>query len=215
MKILLTLPGPGLAITDFLRSGNVVHDPSADSATDDTLLDALILHGARALITTRRPDDAVLRAWAEHTAGPVHVAYAVPVSAELSPAQPPVRSVQPGQPVQSVQPVQPVHLIHPVHEFSLDGTGLDAIAAALAHCERTAALARPVPSGVAPEAGGPRDAFLIGAGVVNLVTALHLADHGYRVTVVDRSPAPGTAGWQAYGCTHAGDDARMSACRRR
>ncbi|MGW2275032.1 NAD(P)/FAD-dependent oxidoreductase [Streptomyces yangpuensis] len=195
MKILLTLPSPDLATTDFLRSGNLIHAPSADCAPDGVLLNALLLHGARALITTRRPDDAVLRAWAEHTAGPVHVAYAVP--AELPPHANPAL------------PTPPVHEVHPVHEFPLDGTGLEAIAAALTHCERTAALTHPVPAGTAPEAGGPRDAFLIGAGIVNLVTALLLADHGYRVTVVDRSPAPGTARWQAYGCTHGGDDARM------
>ncbi|MER6313209.1 FAD-dependent oxidoreductase [Streptomyces sp. NPDC001581] len=194
MKILLTLPSPDLAATDFLRSGNVVHDPSADAAPDDRLLDALLLHGATALITTRRPDDALLRTWAQRTAGPVHVAYAVPADNGTGTA----RELPPR-----------AHPVHPVHEFPLDGTGLDAIATALAHCERTAALARPVPAGAAPEAGGPRDVFLIGAGVVNLVTALHLADNGYRVTLVDRSPAPGAAGWEEYGCTHAGDDARM------
>ncbi|MEU2389513.1 FAD-binding oxidoreductase [Streptomyces sp. NPDC007369] len=211
MKILLTLPGPGIATTDFLRSGNVVHDPSADSATGDALLAALVLHGARALIATRRPDDAVLRAWARHTAGPVHVAYAVPAESPSRAHRPaaPTPPIPSARPVRPLHPVHPFHPVHPVHEFLLDGTGLDAIATALAHCERTAALARPVPVGAAPEAGGPRDAFLIGAGVVNLVTALHLADHGYRVTVVDRSPAPGAAGWRAYGCTHGGDDARM------
>ncbi|MFD0385375.1 FAD-dependent oxidoreductase [Streptomyces stramineus] len=38
---------------------------------------------------------------------------------------------------------------------------------------------------------------------------MYLTEHGHRVTVLDRSPAPGSAGWEAYGCTHAGDDARM------
>lgn len=198
MKILLTLPGPDLASTDFLRSGTVVHVPAADSAPDDALLAALLRHGARALITTRRPADTLLRAWAEHTAGPVHVAY-VPGDADPT-------SADPAGPAPTRRPVHPAY---PVHEFALDGTGLDAIAGALARCERAAALARPVPAGTAPEAGGPREAFVIGAGVVGLVTALHLADHGYRVTVVDRSPAPGTADWRAYGCTHGGDDARM------
>ncbi|MCX4539397.1 FAD-dependent oxidoreductase [Streptomyces sp. NBC_01565] len=208
MKILLTLPAPGLATTDFLRSGNLVHDPAADSVSDDRLLDALILHGATALITTHRPDDTLLRVWAQHTGGPVHVAYAAPAGGGGAGAADglPSRLHRPAEPV---RPIHPVHPVHPVHEFPLDGTGLDAIAVALAHCERAAALARPVPAGAAPEAGGPGDVFLIGAGVVNLVTALYLADRGYRLTVVDRSPVPGTADWEAYGCTHAGDDARM------
>ncbi|MFJ3902442.1 FAD-dependent oxidoreductase [Streptomyces sp. NPDC090025] len=223
MKILLTLACPDLASTDFLRSGALAHEPAADSAPADALLAALLRHGARALITTRRPDDATLRAWAEHTAGPVHVAY-VTSDADPAGADPAGRPDQTDQTdqtgqtgqadqavrtVRTVRPSRPVHPAHPVHELRLDGTGLDAVADALAHCERTAALARPIPVGLAPDAGGPREAFVIGAGVVGLVTALQLADDGYRVTVVDRSPAPGTAPWQAYGCTHGGDDARM------
>jgi D-amino-acid dehydrogenase len=54
-----------------------------------------------------------------------------------------------------------------------------------------------------------KDAVLIGAGIVNLITAVYMVDHGCKLTIVDRSPAPGDADWRRYGCTHSGDDARM------
>lgn len=57
---------------------------------------------------------------------------------------------------------------------------------------------------------GGREVALIGAGVVNLVTALRLVRDGYRVTVHDRSPDPrAQAPWAAYGCSRGGGDARM------
>ena len=51
---------------------------------------------------------------------------------------------------------------------------------------------------------------LVGAGIVNLVTALYLVRHGYEVTVYDRAPDPrADAPWSAYGCTRGGGDGRM------
>ncbi|MGK5544765.1 NAD(P)/FAD-dependent oxidoreductase [Streptomyces sp. URMC 127] len=173
MKILLTLPNAGLGTSDFLRSGNIVHDPALDSAPTEEVLAALDRHGAGALVTSRPPDEAALRRRAG-TRGPVFLA--------CVPAAPPGA-----------------------------GGDLGAVAAALARCERHFALSRPL-TGAAPPPGpgeGPREAVLIGAGIVNLVTALYLTEAGYEVTVLDRSPAPGGAAWEAYGCTHAGDDARM------
>ncbi len=51
---------------------------------------------------------------------------------------------------------------------------------------------------------------LVGAGIVNLVTALELARDGREVTVYDQAPDP-RAGehWSAYGCTRGGGDGRM------
>lgn len=51
---------------------------------------------------------------------------------------------------------------------------------------------------------------LVGAGIVNLITALELVRHGYDVTVCDRAPDPRSgADWTAYGCTRGGGDGRM------
>jgi glycine/D-amino acid oxidase-like deaminating enzyme len=59
----------------------------------------------------------------------------------------------------------------------------------------------------------PRDArhvILVGAGIVNLVTALSLIRDGYRVTLLDASPDPRSgAHWSAYGGSSGGGDARM------
>ena len=51
---------------------------------------------------------------------------------------------------------------------------------------------------------------LVGAGIVNLITARELARHGYDVTVYDRQPDPrADAHWSEYGCTRGGGDGRM------
>ncbi len=51
---------------------------------------------------------------------------------------------------------------------------------------------------------------LIGAGVINVVTALRLADNGHAVELIDRGPDPRQdRPWQEYGCTRGGANARM------
>lgn len=51
---------------------------------------------------------------------------------------------------------------------------------------------------------------MVGAGVVNLITAFYLAQSGRRISIFDGSPEPGAnANWRHYGCTYGGNDARM------
>ncbi|GHF05305.1 NAD(P)/FAD-dependent oxidoreductase [Streptomyces morookaense] len=183
MKILLTLADAGLETSDFLRSGNIVHDPSLDTAPGEQLLDALVLHGATGLITSRRPGDEVLHRWSQDIPGPKFLSYATGCA----------------------QPLGGTDIAESRHA----GSSLETIATALGHCERHFAFTRPPQPLPAPAGAGNRDVALIGAGIVNLVTAVRLTEDGFRVTVLDRSPAPGTAPWSAYGCSHAGDDARM------
>lgn len=72
--------------------------------------------------------------------------------------------------------------------------------------ERSSADAWPVALG----AGGPGSVTLVGAGIVNLVTALHLVRAGHRVEVFESAPDPReNADWTAYGCTRGGGDGRM------
>jgi len=55
-----------------------------------------------------------------------------------------------------------------------------------------------------------RNVVLVGAGVVNLITALRLRRAGYAVRIHDRAPDPrDDAHWTAYGCTRGGGDGRM------
>lgn len=52
--------------------------------------------------------------------------------------------------------------------------------------------------------------ILVGAGIVNLVTAHELVCRGYDVAVYDRAPDPrADADWSEYGCTRGGGDGRM------
>lgn len=51
---------------------------------------------------------------------------------------------------------------------------------------------------------------MVGAGVVNLLTAYHLKENGYKLEVYDASPDPrSNQDWAFSGCTYGGDDARM------
>nr|CEL20068.1 D-amino acid dehydrogenase small subunit [Kibdelosporangium sp. MJ126-NF4]CTQ97292.1 D-amino acid dehydrogenase small subunit (EC 1.4.99.1) [Kibdelosporangium sp. MJ126-NF4] len=77
--------------------------------------------------------------------------------------------------------------------------------AALAAAERDIADRVPVPMGTTGD-----KVVVVGAGIVNLVSALTLARSGYQVEVYDRSPDPrADADWTAYGCTRGGGDGRM------
>ncbi|KAI0964800.1 FAD dependent oxidoreductase-domain-containing protein [Xylaria arbuscula] len=62
------------------------------------------------------------------------------------------------------------------------------------------------PSGLAHK----REVLLVGAGLVNLVTAYRLMEKGWKIRVVDAAPDPSSkAPWMDFGCSHGGDDARM------
>ncbi len=55
-----------------------------------------------------------------------------------------------------------------------------------------------------------RSVVMVGAGAVNLVTALRLAREGYEATIYEKSPDPRAgAHWEHYGCSRGGGDARM------
>ncbi|MFI1760854.1 FAD-dependent oxidoreductase [Streptomyces sp. NPDC020800] len=58
--------------------------------------------------------------------------------------------------------------------------------------------------------GEPESVLVVGAGVVNLVTAHTLLANGYRVTLVDAGPDPReNRPWEQYGCSRGGGNARM------
>ncbi|EFL35830.1 conserved hypothetical protein [Streptomyces viridochromogenes DSM 40736] len=180
MKTIITTPSPDLARSDVLRDGTIDHAPDLDAAPVDRLLTQVTARGARGLILSRRPADSFLRHWSATVPGPKFLSYVTGVPRRSAPAD--------------------------VTEFTQADSTLTSLATALGGFERRFALQRSLPT--RPGAEG-RDVVLIGAGIVNLVTALYLWRDGHRVTVLDRSPAPGGAHWLRYGCTHAGDDARM------
>jgi glycine/D-amino acid oxidase-like deaminating enzyme len=55
-----------------------------------------------------------------------------------------------------------------------------------------------------------RSVVMAGAGIVNLLTALHLLQRGFELDVYDSAPDPRiNRAWDDYGCTRGGENARM------
>ncbi len=52
---------------------------------------------------------------------------------------------------------------------------------------------------------------IVGAGIVNLVTAYYFLQEGYKISLFDASSDPRlpTENWRKFGCTYGGNDARM------
>ncbi|MQY06800.1 NAD(P)/FAD-dependent oxidoreductase [Actinomadura macrotermitis] len=101
-----------------------------------------------------------------------------------------------------------------VHHLPAGGVPpLELYTRALALAERnwfSAVAGAGVAAGLAAAGRGRSSVALIGAGVVNLVTALRLVRDGHEVTVYDACPAPGgDASWEAHGCSWGGGDGRM------
>ncbi|WP_327069955.1 FAD-binding oxidoreductase [Kitasatospora sp. NBC_01250] len=186
MKIMITLPVADMTKSDFLRLGNIVHRPDLAGRSEEHLLEELAAHGADGLITARRPAPETLAAWRRSGPGRRFLAYTIGIPPRDAPDD--------------------------LAELQLTGGDLAAVGDALRWIERQSTLGRlpHPPHGSRPvDPPRSRDVVLIGAGIVNLITALALLEDGFRITVLDGSPAPSEKDWQAYGCTHAGDDARM------
>lgn len=67
-----------------------------------------------------------------------------------------------------------------------------------------------IPTGRRAASSRSKRVLMVGAGVVNLITAYTLQQAGYEVKLVDAGPDPrANALWTAYGCSRAGGDARM------
>jgi hypothetical protein len=141
------MPRPGPGRVDHTIVGNVVFRSELARYSDERVVEALIGHGASALIAPRRPAEHLLGLWAAGHPGRRFLAYSVGVP-------PPGHS--------------------DLVEYKLPDAGLRSVAAALAHFERAAAFDRFLaePAAVPAPASG---AVLVGAGIVNLIVALSLA----------------------------------------
>lgn len=55
-----------------------------------------------------------------------------------------------------------------------------------------------------------KKAVLVGAGVVNLISAYFLSKEGYQLVIVDKAPSPDQKeNWKKFGCTFGGENVRM------
>jgi len=118
-----------------------------------------------------------------------------------------------GTSANGVVPDKPAATAHPYLFTSLiEAESLDsAFSAAFRYLERqsTATLADKTGRQLAG-ASAAKNVLLVGAGLVNLITAHRLAAEGFSVHIVDGGPDPtNNAHWKAYGCSRGGDDARM------
>ncbi|MGW2705511.1 FAD-dependent oxidoreductase [Streptomyces sp. NPDC001340] len=188
--------------------------PELDTADDITVAASLREVRPHVVISATAPSSAVLRAWRDAMgAEPIAVVRIGP-SRQLEERRLPSTQAEP----------QHSRLPFDVPLFSvsgpLSGAGAPAdreeavLFRALAIAERfvqehRAKLDRRTAAG--PRSDGKRESVLVvGAGVVNLVTAHTLLANGYRVTLVDTGPDPREDHpWHHFGCSRGGGNARM------
>lgn len=194
MLILLTYPPPD-DVQAATSSENIIYRPDLAEAGADTVAEALVSLKPDVLITGHAAAPVTLAAW--RTARPDAPLVVVDVGV-VEAAGGATRS---GQVEDGVG-----HGV--VGHLGITHCRADDTVAALRIAERTwnEALSTAPPV----RASTDRSVTLVGGGIVNLLTALHLVRHGYEVTLYDRAPDPrGNAHWTAYGCTRGGGDGRM------
>ncbi|MBP2047735.1 D-amino-acid dehydrogenase [Streptomyces griseochromogenes] len=192
----------------------VLFQPELDTADDTTVAASLCEVRPHVIISATTPSSAVLRAWRDAMgAEPIAVV-------RIGPSRQPEKR---GLPSMEAEP-QHARLPFDVPLFSVSGPSSGAGAPAdpeeavlfraLAIAERFVQehrAKRDRATAVAPRSDGERESVLVvGAGVVNLVTAHTLLTNGYRVTLMDAGPDPReNRPWNHYGCSRGGGNARM------
>lgn len=195
MRILATHPlSPRL--TEAGLGELVIYRPELTRRPDAALARALLEHcPAAALLDCDRLDDATLVAWRERAGFPVQL----------------VRRLRPGQRAEAVLPGIDVHdVLDAGDDPRADLRALGLAERGIARHQTAQRLSsHGISAGVDGRLTGQR-VTLVGAGIINLLVALELQEHGATVEILDASPDPRTKPpWQRLGCTHGGDDARM------
>lgn len=180
MRILVTIDNPDLSKTDFIQN-NVSKVSSCLEREPGRLLEALVNGNFTGLVTHRRPSQYFLSEWHKRIGQPVYVAYVIGAAS--------------------------IAFDHFVSETQIRDSSLASIAKALGSFERTYAQ-RCLEPPCDPASAQTDSIVLVGAGIVNLITALRLTNDGHDITIVEKSRAV-QMHWSQRGCTHAGDDARM------
>lgn len=195
MKILL-VDRLEASLLDVLLADNVFYRPDLPLKSPEIFTDALVSNDIDAVVSRAALPEQVIEAWSSAKSGPT---YQVSVSIHGGAFPKRVGTDEPGV---------------------LDGTRMlvvegdseaSAYVCALETLERISTEREYRRTYDALMQASPDNRVLIvGAGVVNLVTAQALQEKGYAVHIVDAGPDPRErAEWTAYGCSHGGDDARM------
>ncbi len=177
----------------------VVYRP--ELANDGDMVNALREHRPHALIVgDDRLDEGAVSAWREVSAGGL--------LAVLE------RSGNADRPLQAELTARYGVTFHvaPPAETS-QKAGLAALRYAEAHLNRGRLLPGLEAAGLSRASarnGGKRGVILVGAGIVNLISAWELVRAGYDLTIIDAAPDPRTRpNWLLLGATHGGGNARM------
>jgi D-amino-acid dehydrogenase len=184
-----------------LTSDHLRFRPDLGSATEHELARELARIRPDVLIADAEPPSAAIGAW-RSAAGADPLALVL-VAADRAPA-PRLPTARAPRPERELPDAVPVYTV-PRHDDP-EQTLHAALAVAERHTLDARLARRPAP---VPRPTGRR-VLVVGAGVVNLVTAHTLQREGWDVTVLDAAPDPRAAApWTAFGCSRGGGNARM------
>lgn len=196
MRVLITLPEGSYQPVD---SPAFTYEPELADASAEALAEALVSARANVAIHTGELDEATLAGWGGEMARETLIAVEVESAgtATDSLAHPEDWSSPKGE-------------REGVCRLSMPPSA-DLLSRALGAAERAYQREKLTAEFPAPAPLHRRESVLVvGLGIVNLVTAHHLARAGYEVTAVEAGPDPREgADWREYGCSRGGGDARM------
>lgn len=195
MKIIL-IDELDAASLDVLLSENVVYRPDLLHKSGELLLSTLLDSDIDAIVSSMALSASVLNTWADARRGPSYFAR--------------IGATAGGIPIDSA-----ALAFHPkLSVLSIDSGGdKSAYVQAFEKLERISSqrlISKRESSAVSVARVKENRVALVGAGLVNLITAHTLQKNGYKVSFVDNGPDPrSNAVWTSYGCSRGGDDARM------
>ncbi len=200
MKILVTYP----LSPEIVESGlghDVIYRPEIINGPEETLRQALVEHRPLALLVNGNcPGPQTLAGWRERAGRPVELVRCQKTQGSKTGIA--VSDIPPGIRTHRV-PGQIRHLPSDLRALALAERGLAAESAAR----------RLTPLGISADGSGSlrgSTVTLVGAGIVNLMTAVELVERGAELEILDARPDPRTApSWQRLGATHGGGNARM------
>lgn len=201
MRVLLTYRVPA-SVESVVLSDSVLYRPDLEHKPPRDLLRALVALEPDALLVRVLPSQETLAHWTAVLGG------RSPLVVQFDPGNGGIArswELSGERLLATVEDVDPAALAHRVVP-PRDEPELTAFLALEQAYRRTAAqhTARLEVRGVRSRVA------LVGAGVVNLVTALELLEQGYEPVLYDRAPDPRSdASWTAFGCTRGGGNARM------
>ncbi|MCF6254702.1 MAG: FAD-binding oxidoreductase [Gammaproteobacteria bacterium] len=185
MKLLITYPLDDKVLTTILAD-NITYRPDLEIKGKRFLQPTLAKHRPDILITRTLPSEAILCDWYAAMPSPP----AIILVGQLS--------------ITTLKTIGGIRIYQPEENLDIHP---DLWALQLAERISTRKLAIPAMSASRPK---NKQVILVGAGIVNLITAFYLVRADYHVVIIDALQDPRDNGlWSDYGCSHGGHDARM------